>query len=100
MKMRAVYEGVRHCPDGAEVEVYTDNFLIDTSLRNTERNQEDGDIAVKYRQYIAEHRVNPAFVITKHYNEKDIPANDHDEWNWWAYHLCEDAIKKYKKEHK
>ena len=100
MKMRAVYEGVRHCQDGTEVDVYTDNFLIDTALRNTERNQEDGDIAVRYRQYVAEHRVQPSFIIIKHYNEKDLPDNDHDEWNWLAYHLCEKAIENYNNEHK
>lgn len=97
MKMRAAYEGVRHCPPGAEVEVYTDNFLVDPALRTTKREQEDGDIAVKYRQNIADSRVQPSFIITKHYNGKDIPDNDHDEWTWWAHHLCEDAIKKYNK---
>lgn len=95
MKMRAVYEGVRHCPDGAEVDVYTDNFLVDTALRITEPNQEDGDIAVRYRQYIAQHGIKPQFIICKHYNEKDIPANDNDEWNWLAYHMCEKSIENY-----
>ena len=99
MKMRAVYEGVRHCPDGAEVFVYTDNFLIDSAMQTTPREMEDGDIAEKYRQYLAVHGVTPVFVITKYYNEKDLPANDHDEWTWWAHQLCEDAIKRYKKEH-
>ena len=95
MKMRAVYEGVRHCPDGYEVEVYTDNFLVDTALRTTEPNQEDGDIAERYRKYIAQHGIKPQFIICKHYNERDLPANDHDEWNWMAYHMCEKAIEDY-----
>lgn len=95
MKMRAVYEGVRHCPDGSEVDVYTDNFLIDTALKTTEPNQEDGDIAERYRKYIAQHGINPQFVICKHYNENDLPANDHDEWTWMAYHMCEKAIEEY-----
>lgn len=95
MKMRAVYEGVRHCPDGYEVEVYTDNFLVDTALRTTEPNQEDGDIAERYRRYIAQHGIKPQFIICKHYNERDLPANDHDEWTWMAYHMCEKAIEDY-----
>lgn len=92
MKMRAVYEGVRHCPDGSEVEVYTDNFLIDTALKTTAPNQEDGDIAERYRRYVAQHGITPKFIICKHYNEKDLPANDHDEWTWLAYHMCEKSI--------
>lgn len=100
MKMRAVYEGVRHCPDGVEVEVYTDNFLIDTALKTTPRNMEDGDIAERYRQYVAAHRISVVYNITKYYNENDLPNNDHDEWTWWAHHLCEDAIKRYNKENK
>lgn len=100
MKMRAAYEGVRHCPDGMEVEIYTDNFLVDSALKTTLRNMADGDIAEKYRNYVYEHRCRPVYVITKVYNEKDLPANDHDEWTWWAYHLCEDAIKRYNKENK
>lgn len=100
MKMRAVYEGVRHCPDGVEVEVYTDNFLIDSAMKTTTREMEDGDIAEKYRQYLEVHKVEPVFIITKYYNGTEFPNNDHDEWTWWAHHLCEDAIKKYNKEHK
>ena len=98
MKMRAVYEGVRHCPDGVEVEVYTDNFLIDSAMMTTTAEMEDGDIAVRFRKYVSEHRITPVYIITKYYNEKDLPANDHDEWTWWAHQLCEDAIKRYKKE--
>ena len=98
MKMRAVYEGVRHCPDGREVEVYTDNFLIDSAMRTTTKDMEDGDIAERYRQYIAKHRITVVYIITKYYNEKDLPANDHDEWTWWAHQLCEDAVNRYKKE--
>lgn len=98
MKMRAVYEGVRHCPDNTEVEVYTDNFLIDSAMQTTTRDMEDGDIAERFRQYVAIHNVKPIYVITKYYNEKDLPANDHDEWTWWAHQLCEDAVKRYKKE--
>ena len=98
MKMRAVYEGVRHCPDNTEVEVYTDNFLIDSAMKTTRRDMEDGDIAERFRQYVAIHNVKPVYVITKYYNEKDLPANDHDEWTWWAHQLCEDAVKRYKKE--
>lgn len=100
MKMRAVYEGVRHCPDNMEVEVYTDNFLIDTAMRTTTREMEDGDIADRYRQYVAAHRISVVYRITKHYNGNDFPNNDHDEWTWLAYNLCENAIKKYDKEHK
>lgn len=100
MKMRAVYEGVRHCPDNTEVEVYTDNFLIDSAMQTTRRDMEDGDIAERYRQYVAIHNVKPVFIITKYYNENDLPNNDHDEWTWWAHHLCEDAIKRYNKENK
>ena len=95
MKMRAVYEGIRHCPDNAEVDVYTDNFLIDTVLRTTRQHEEDGDIAVRYRNYISQHGVKPNFVICKHYNEKDLPANDHDEWTWLAYRMCEKEIEEY-----
>ena len=100
MKMRAVYEGVRHCPDNTTVEVYTDNFLIDTCLRNTKPTEEDGDIAVRSRQYVLEHHIEAQFIITKYYNEKDLPNNDHDEWTWWAHHLCEDAIKRLNKDNK
>lgn len=95
MKMRAVYEGVRHCPDGAEVEVYTDNFLIDTTLNKTTPAEADYDIAIRYRQYVAQHGVKPQFILCKHYYENDLPANDHDEWAWLAYHMCEKAIKEY-----
>ncbi len=100
MKMRAVYEGVRHCPDNTEVEVYTDNFLIDSCLKVTKPNEEDGDIAERYRRYVAEHHISVVFCITKVYNEKDLPNNDHDEWTWWALYLCKDAIKRYIKENK
>lgn len=100
MKMRAVYEGVRHCPDGREVEVYTDNFLIDSALKTTTKEMEDGDIAERYRQYVAAHRIDVVFCITKYYNGNDLPNNDHDEWTWWAHQLCEDAVKRYNKEHK
>lgn len=95
MKMRAVYEGVRHCPDNTEVDVYTDNFLIDTVLRTTEPHQEDGDIAVRYRNYVVQHGIKPNFITCKHYNEKDLPANDHDEWTWLAYRMCEKEIENY-----
>lgn len=95
MKMRAVYEGVRHCPDGVEVEVHTDNFLIDIALNTTAPNQEDGDIAERYRRYIAQHGIKPTFILCKHYNERDLPANDHEEWTWLAYRMCEEAIESY-----
>jgi len=97
MKMRAVYEGVRHCPDGIEVEVYTDNFLIDSMMKTTAPHMQDGDIAERFRRYTAEHQIKVVYCITKHYNGNDFPNNDHDEWTWWAYHLCEDAIKKFNK---
>ena len=100
MKMRAVYEGVRHSPDNSTVEVYTDNFLIDTALRNTKPTEEDGDIAVRYRQYVSEHHITVQYIITKYYNENDLPANDHDEWTWWAHQLCMDAIKRLSKDNK
>lgn len=97
MKMRAAYEGVRHCPNGVTVEVYTDNFLVDTCLRTTKATEQDGDIADRYRTHIANSRITAEYHITKVYNGKDLPNNDHDEWTWWAYHLCEDAIKRYNK---
>lgn len=100
MKMRAVYEGVRHCPDNRAVEVYTEHPLIDTILRDTKPTEEDGDIAVRYRQYLAEHKIQPTFGINRAYNGRDFPNNDDDEWSWWAHTLCEDAIKRYEKEHK
>lgn len=100
MKMRAVYEGVRHCPDGTEVEIYTDDFLVDSCLKVTKATEEDGDIAVRYRQYIADHRITPKFIITKVYKDADLPDNDHDEWTWWAHHLCCDAVKRFRKENK
>ena len=92
MKMRAVYEGVRHCPDGSEVEIYSDNFLVDTALNTTQPEQIDGDIAVRYRHYVAQHNIKPKFFTCRHYNERDLPANDHDEWTWLAYHMCEKEI--------
>lgn len=97
MKMRAVYEGLRHCPDGMEVEVYTDNFLMSNLLEITKPNEEDGDIAERYRKYIAEHHLTPQFSYTAVYNEKDFPCNDHDEWTWYAHWLCENEIKKFKR---
>ena len=100
MKMRAVYEGVRHCPDGAEVEVYTDNFLVDSCLKTIGANEQDGDIAERYRRYVSQHAITPVFHITDVYKENDLPSNDHDEWTWWAHHLCKDAIKRYFKENK
>lgn len=100
MKMRAVYEGIRHCPDGSNVEVYTDNFLIETTMRTSTRDMVDGDIADKYRRYIEEHRIHPTYFATKVYYKNDLPANNHDEWTWWARFLCEYAIKKYNKENK
>lgn len=100
MKMRAVYEGVRHCPDGRQVEVHTDNPLLNIILQDTKPDQEDGDIAVRYRQYIAEHKIQPQFVIVRTYCDRDFPNNDNDEWSWWAHTLCTDAIKKWQKEHR
>jgi len=100
MMMRAVYEGVRHCPNGSSPEVYLENFLVPSMLEVAKAGEEDGDIAVKYRQYIAANRITPQFIIAKHYNGKDLPDNDHDEWTWWAHHLCEDAIKRFNKENK
>ena len=100
MKMRAAYEGVRHCPDGAQVEIYTDNFLLDDMLQSTRPNDADGDIAQKYRDYIAAHGIRVSFVMTKTYHGKDYPANDHDEWTWYAHWLCENEIKKFKKTNK
>lgn len=98
MKMRAAYEGVRHCPNGTAVEIYTDNFLAGTCLETTKPTDEDGDIAERYRKYLATSGITVKFRTTKVYNGKELPGNDHDEWTWWAYHLCEDAIKRYNKE--
>lgn len=100
MKMRAAYEGVRHCPDGSSVEVYTDNFLVDSCLETIKADEEDGDIAERYRRHIKDSGIKTEYCITKVYNGRDLPDNDHDEWTWWAFHLCEDAIKRYNKEHK
>lgn len=97
MKMRAVYEGLRHCPDGSEVEVYTDHFLMPHFFETVKADEADGDIAERYRRYVAEHRIVPTFCATKYYNGRDYPDNDHDEWTWWAHNLCEDAIKKFNK---
>ena len=98
MKMRAAYEGVRHCPDGTAVEIYTDNFLVDSCLETIDPAEEDGDIADRYRRHIAASGITAEYCITKVYNGRDLPDNDHDEWTWWAYHLCEDAIRRYNKE--
>lgn len=100
MQMRAVYEGVRHCPDGSDVEIYTDNFLMDHIIETTQINEEDGDIADRYRRYIAEHRIIPHYNFTKVYNGNDLPDNDHDEWTWYAHWLCENEIKRFKKGNK
>ena len=100
MKMRAVYEGVRHCPDGTSPEVYTDNFLISPALDTTKLGEEDGDIADRYRNYIAAHRITPQFMAAKVYNDRDLPANDHDEWTWYALALCKYAIRRFVKENK
>lgn len=100
MKIRAVYEGVRHCPDGATVEIYTDCFIMQQILFTTKPTDADGDIVERYRRYIAEHRIMPKFFSTKVYNEKDLPCNDHEEWTWWAHDLCRDAIRRYDKENK
>lgn len=100
MKMRAAYEGVRHCPNGTAVDVYTDNFLVGSCLEVTKPDEEDGDIADRYRKHLASSGIKATYYIAKVYNGKDLPDNDHDEWTWFAYHLCEDAIRKYDKEHK
>ncbi len=100
MKMRAAYEGVRHCPAGTAVEVYTDNFLVDSCLDTIKAAEEDGDIADRYRKHLASSGIKATYHIAKVYNGRDLPDNDHDEWTWFAYHLCEDAIRKYNKEHK
>lgn len=100
MKMRAVYEGVRHCPDGMQVEIYTDNFLLENVFNITKANETDGDIAQKYRTYIAEHGISVLFFITKVYHGRDFPDDDHCEWTWFAHNLCEDVIKRFKKENK
>lgn len=97
MKMRAVYEGVRHCPDNSSVDVYSDNFLLKSIFETTLPNMQDGDIAERYRNYVFSHGITVNYIITKHYNERDFPNNDHDEWTWWAYNLCENAIKSFNK---
>lgn len=100
MQMRAVYEGVRHCPDNAHVEVYGDNFLLECAFESVTRVMENGDIAERYRQYVAAHKISVSFVITNRYRADDLPCNDDDEWTWYAYHLCEKAIKRYNKGNK
>jgi len=100
MQMRAVYEGVRHCPDNAHVEVYGDNFLLECAFESVSKDMENGDIAERYRGYVAEHKISVAFFVTNRYKADDIPCNDHDEWTWYAYHLCERAIRQYNKENK
>lgn len=97
MKMRAVYEGVRHCPDGVGVKVATDDFLMQAALKVTMPNQVNGDIAAKYRAYIEAHRISVSFALTDYYNGDDLPDNDHDEWTWYVRNLCEQAIKNYAK---
>ncbi len=100
MKMRAAYEGVRHCPNGAAVEIYTDNFLVNSCFDSLKATEEDGDIADRYRRHIAASDIKVGYCITKVYHDKDFPDNDHDEWTWLAYHLCVDAIKRYNKGNK
>ncbi len=97
MKMRAAYEGVRHCPNGAAVEICTDNFLVDSCLKTIKATEKDGDIADRYRKYLATSGITTTFCIAKTYNGNDLPSNDHDEWTWYAYHLCEDAIRRHNK---
>lgn len=95
MKMRAVYEGVRHCPDNAEVEICTDSLRMDFLLKTTRAGEENGDIAARYRRYVADHGISVHYCVTEAYNGDDLPANDHDEWTWWARHLCDDAIGRF-----
>lgn len=95
MKMRAFYEGVRHCPDGAEAEVLSDYYSVKELLETTGRYDENGDIAERYRQYVGEHNVNPSFCLAEVYADDDLPCDGHQEWTWMANQLCEDAIKQY-----
>jgi len=97
MKMRAAYEGIRHSPNETDVEIYTDNFLVDSCLKTIKVTDRDGDIAERYRRYLADSGMTVNYCVTKVYNGNDFPANDHDEWTWFAYHLCEDAIRRYNK---
>ncbi len=96
MSLRAVYEGVRHCPDGCEPEVYTESYFLDSILESTPANGKNGDIAERYRKYVAEHHITPVFIITDVYGGFDLPDDDHKEWTWMARNLCEEAIKTYK----
>lgn len=100
MKMRAIYEGVRHCPDGVSVEIYLGDTLLTPVLETATGADFNADIAERYRRYIGEHRITPVFVQTKMYSDNDLPSNDHDEWVWYAHRLCEEAIEKHLKEQK
>lgn len=100
MKMRAVYEGVRHCPDGVRARVYVDDLALSSVLGTATGGDANADIAERYRAYIREHRITPAFVTAGAYLGDDLPCNDHDEWVWYSHQLCEDAIEKHLKEQK
>ena len=94
MKMRAAYEGVRHCPDGRAIAIYTDEYLLQGYLDDEKLSASNNDIASKYRTYIVEHKLDVTFLFAETYKKDDFPDNDHDEWTWWAHSLCEDAIKR------
>ena len=95
MKMRAFYEGIRHCPDGTEPEVLSDCYPIKEMLYNTNKYSENGDIAERFRQYILEHNVRPSFCLTDIYAEDDLPCDGHQECTWMVNNLCEEAIERY-----
>lgn len=96
MKMRAIYEGVRHSPDGSTVKVYLGDNLLVTVLETAVSGDPNFDIAQKYRSYIQEHRITPVFEYTKMYSDSDFPCNNHDEWIWFAHQLCESEILRLK----
>lgn len=88
MKMRAVYEGLRHCPDGMPVEVFTGSALVKRSLDTTNEGEANWDIASRYRDYAAAHGIEPTFSISTLQIVDDLPDNDHDEWLWLAGQMC------------
>lgn len=88
MKMRAVYEGLRHCPDGSPVDVFTDSTLVKRSLDTTEEGEGNYDIASRYRGYLAAHGIQPMFALAALRILDDLPDNDHDEWLWMAEQMC------------